>query len=70
MMLPDHGLVRYSIDTRMSQITVQAFASGLVSAVAHTVRESQIRDWSGEASFAQGTLSEGEARYEDQGGVA
>ena len=55
MTVLEQGLVRYSIDTRMSQFTVQAFASGLISAVAHSPRIA-IRDWSGEASFAQGTL--------------
>src|SRR5579864_5491117 len=55
MTVPEQELIRYSIDTRMSQFTVQAFASGLISSVAHSPRIA-IRDWSGEASFAQGTL--------------
>jgi polyisoprenoid-binding protein YceI len=57
MTVPNNGLVRYSMDTRMSQFTVHAFASGLISAVAHSPRIA-IRDWSGEASFAPGTLKD------------
>lgn len=57
MTVPNNGLIRYSMDTRMSQFTVQAFASGLISAVAHSPRIA-IRDWSGEASFAPGTLKD------------
>lgn len=57
MTMPNNGLVRYSMDTRMSQFTVQAFASGLISAVAHSPRIA-IRDWSGEASFMAGTLKD------------
>jgi polyisoprenoid-binding protein YceI len=37
---------RYVVDTRVSQFTVQAFASGLISAVAHSPKIA-IRDWSG-----------------------
>jgi len=51
------SVVHYSIDTRMSQFTVQAFASGLISAVAHSPRIA-IRDWSGEAHFAPGSLND------------
>jgi len=38
--------LRYMIDTRTSQFTVQAFASGLISAVAHSPKIA-IRDWTG-----------------------
>ncbi|HUD68137.1 MAG TPA: YceI family protein [Candidatus Sulfotelmatobacter sp.] len=38
--------VRYVIDTRASQFTVQAFAGGLISAVAHSPKIA-IRDWTG-----------------------
>jgi polyisoprenoid-binding protein YceI len=41
------GGVRYVIDTRASQFTVQAFASGLIAAVAHSPKIA-IREWSGE----------------------
>jgi polyisoprenoid-binding protein YceI len=47
--------VRYVIDPKASQFTVQAFASGLISAVAHSPKIA-IRDWSGEAEFVPGTL--------------
>jgi polyisoprenoid-binding protein YceI len=47
--------VRYVIDTRASQFTVQAFASGLVAAVAHSPKIA-IRDWTGEAQVASNTL--------------
>jgi polyisoprenoid-binding protein YceI len=39
--------IRYSIDTRASQFTVQAFASGLISALAHSPKIA-IRDWTGD----------------------
>ena len=42
--------VRYAIDTRASQFTVQAFASGLISAVAHSPKIA-IRDWKAEVTF-------------------
>ncbi len=38
--------IRYAIDTRASQFTVQAFASGLISAIAHSPKIA-IRDWTG-----------------------
>jgi hypothetical protein len=38
--------VRWVIDTRASQFTVQAFASGLVSVIAHSPKIA-IRDWTG-----------------------
>jgi len=37
---------RYLIDTRASQFTVQAFANGLISSIAHSPKIA-IRDWSG-----------------------
>ena len=43
--------VRYTIDTRASQFTVQAFASGLIAAVAHSPKMA-IRDWKGEVQMA------------------
>jgi polyisoprenoid-binding protein YceI len=49
--------VCYVVDTRASQFTVQAFASGLAAAVAHSPKIS-IRDWMGEARFTPGTLAD------------
>lgn len=49
--------VRFAIDTRASQFTVQAFASGLTSAVAHSPKIA-IRDWTAEVTFVPGTLSQ------------
>jgi len=47
--------IRYMIDTRASQFTVQAFASGLIAAVAHSPKIA-IRDWTGEVQMASATL--------------
>src|SRR5271169_152548 len=44
------GLVRYAIDPTASQFAVQAFASGLISAVAHSPKIA-IRGWTGGVSF-------------------
>ena len=55
-MTPDDGAsVRYAIDPRASQFTVQAFASGLISAVAHSPKIA-IREWSADVSFEPDTL--------------
>ena len=53
--------LRYVIDTRASQFTVQAFAGGLISAIAHSPKIA-IRDWSGEATFDSDTLQAGSLR--------
>ena len=45
--------VHYVIDTRASQFSVQAFASGLVAAIAHSPKIA-IRDWTGEVQVASG----------------
>src|SRR5579862_6988563 len=50
-------IVCYTVDTRASQFTVQAFASGLAAAVAHSPKIA-IRDWTGEARFTPGTLGD------------
>jgi polyisoprenoid-binding protein YceI len=50
-------IVCYVVDTRASQFTVQAFASGLAAAVAHSPKIA-IRDWTGEARFTPGTLGD------------
>ena len=49
--------VCYVVDTRASQFTVQAFASGLAAAVAHSPKIA-IREWSGEARFTPGSLGD------------
>lgn len=48
------GGVRYAIDVRASQFTVQAFASGLISAIAHSPKIA-IRDWTGEVQMTSAT---------------
>lgn len=48
--------LRYGADTRASQFTVQAFAAGMISVVAHSPKIA-IRDWTGEAHFAPETLA-------------
>jgi polyisoprenoid-binding protein YceI len=45
------GAVEYVIDTKASQFTVQAFASGLISVVAHSPKIA-VRDWQGEVRFS------------------
>lgn len=49
------SVVRWVVDTRASQFTVQAFASGLVAVVAHSPKIA-IRDWTGEVQMASGKL--------------
>ncbi len=56
-MTPRNTAVRYAIDPKASQFTVQAFASGLISAVAHSPKIA-IRDWTGTVSFIPETLSD------------
>lgn len=50
-------MVRYAVDPRASQFTVQAFASGLISAVAHSPKIA-IRDWTGTVTFVPDTVSD------------
>ncbi len=47
---------QYAIDPKASQFTVQAFASGLISAVAHSPKIA-IRGYSAEVNFVPDTLS-------------
>jgi len=47
--------VRYLVDTRTSQFTVQAFASGLIATIAHSPKIA-IRDWTGMVQMASGKL--------------
>ena len=49
--------VQYLADTRASQFTVQAFASGLISAVAHSPKIA-IRGYTANVSFVPGTLAD------------
>lgn len=51
--LPDDTAVRYLIDPSQSSFVVQVFATGLLSAFAHSPKIA-IRDFTGEVSFAQG----------------
>ena len=54
-MTTDVASVRYVVDARTSQFTVQAFASGLISAVAHSPKIA-IRDWKGTVQMASSNL--------------
>jgi polyisoprenoid-binding protein YceI len=54
-------VVRYAVDPKASQFTVQAFASGLISAVAHSPKIA-IRDWTGDATFHPETLADARLR--------
>jgi polyisoprenoid-binding protein YceI len=56
-MTPQKIAVRYAIDPKASQFTVQAFASGLISAVAHSPKIA-IREWTGIVNFIPDTLSD------------
>jgi polyisoprenoid-binding protein YceI len=47
--------IRYMIDTRTSQFTVQAFASGLIAAVAHSPKIA-IREWTGTVQMASSAM--------------
>jgi polyisoprenoid-binding protein YceI len=53
--------VGYVVDVKTSQFTVQAFASGLASAVARSPKIA-IRDWTGEARFNPGSLGDASIR--------
>ncbi len=50
------GSALYVIDTRASQFTVQAFANGLIAAVAHSPKIA-IREWTAEVRFVPATLA-------------
>jgi len=55
MAQPGLSRVQYVIDTRASQFTVQAFASGLISAIAHSPKIA-IRDWTGTVQMSSTAL--------------
>lgn len=57
MAQPGFTRVHYVMDTRLSQFNVQAFASGMISVVAHSPKIA-IRDWTGEVRFEPGTLKD------------
>lgn len=49
--------VQYAIDPKASQFTVQAFASGLISAVAHSPKIA-IRRWTADISFIPDSIAD------------
>ncbi len=53
--------VRYTFDPKASQLTVHAFASGLVSVVAHNPKFA-VQEFSGEAKFDSDTLANASVR--------
>ena len=55
------SVVRYMADTKSSQFTVQAFAAGMISVVAHSPKIA-IRDWSGEVQFIPNSLKDATLR--------
>jgi polyisoprenoid-binding protein YceI len=55
MTVQDQVAARYELDPKVSQFSLQAFASGLTSSVAHSPKIA-IRDWTGKASFAPNSL--------------
>jgi polyisoprenoid-binding protein YceI len=57
MPLAKGGLAHYAIDAKTSLFTVQAFAAGLASVVAHSPSFA-IRDMIGEFEFVLGTMNE------------
>jgi polyisoprenoid-binding protein YceI len=54
--------VHYAIDPKASQFTVQAFASGLISAVAHSPKIA-IRGYRADVSFVPDTLSDATLKF-------
>jgi polyisoprenoid-binding protein YceI len=61
VMTPQNGKVRYAIDSRASQFTVQAFASGLIATVAHSPKIA-IRDWACHVDFVPDTVRGGKLK--------
>jgi polyisoprenoid-binding protein YceI len=57
MAQPEFSGVHYVMDTRLSQFTAQAFASGMISVVAHSPKIA-IRDWTGEVRFEPESLKD------------
>jgi polyisoprenoid-binding protein YceI len=59
--MTDHQTVRYRIDAKRSRFVVQAFVTGVLSAFAHSPTIA-LRDFTGEAEFAPGTLEKASLR--------
>lgn len=59
------SLARFVFDTRASQLTVHAFASGLVAVVAHNPKFA-VRDFSAEAKFMPRSLAQASLRVKIQ----
>jgi polyisoprenoid-binding protein YceI len=51
------GAVQYVIDTKASQFTLQAFASGLIAVVAHSPKIA-VRNWEGEVRFVPDSVED------------
>ena len=51
------GRAQYVMDTKVSQFTVQAFASGLISVVAHSPKIA-VREWKGDVDFVPDPLAD------------
>jgi polyisoprenoid-binding protein YceI len=60
-MAPAGAVVRYRIDAGLSRFTVRAFATGLFSALGHNPTLA-IRDYTGEATIAPGSLEQATLR--------
>lgn len=58
---PPATAVRYAIDPKGSTFTVRAFATGMLSALAHSPTIA-IPDFAGEVSFASGTVEDASVR--------
>lgn len=61
-MTPQNDVQRYAIDPKASQFTVQAFASGLISAVAHSPKIA-IRGYTANVVFPPDRLNEAKLRF-------
>lgn len=59
--MTENKTVRYRIDTKRSRFTVRAFVTGVLSAFGHNPVIA-IRDFTGEAEFAPGTLENASLR--------
>jgi polyisoprenoid-binding protein YceI len=59
--MTENKTVRYRIDTKRSRFTVRAFVTGVLSAFGHNPTIA-IRDFTGEAEFAPGTLENASLR--------
>jgi polyisoprenoid-binding protein YceI len=62
-MTPQDGPAEYIVDPKASQLTVQALASGLIAAVAHSPRIA-IRQWTSSVKFDPETLADAKVRMQ------